>query len=142
VVSQKRDVAKITCALRAILYFSPSPLEVLDPPLGTAVVDLEGDPGVHWNPASGCSYLTLRSTEDMLNGTPLSQSGHTIKKIAFMEHLSMLAIALKFVRKWIHWTGRAGSSLKTIEMGVVLPKSGRGIQKFRTRILEPPFSKS
>ena len=44
-------------------------------------------------------YLTLRSTDDKLNGTPLS--GY---RTATMAHLRR-----KFVQKQINWTGRAGS---------------------------------
>ena len=50
-------------------------------------------------------HLTLRSTDDKLNGTPLS--GYRYKKTAAMAHLRMLR--RKFVRKQIDWTGRAGS---------------------------------
>ena len=89
--------------------------------LDCTVADPEGDPGVHRNPPFGL-HLALRSTDDRLNGTPLS--GYKTKKTAAMAHLRMLWKKIKFVPKQIDWTGRA--VLKTIEMGVVLPHSGRG----------------
>ena len=66
-------------------------------------------------------HLTLRSTDDKLNGTPLS--GYRSKKTAAMAHLRMLR--RKFVRKRIDWTGRAGSlSQKRSKWAWFCPKVG------------------
>ena len=54
---------------------------------GFTVADPEGDPGVDRNPPFGL-HLALRSTDDRLNGTPLS--GYKTKKTAAMAHLRML----------------------------------------------------
>ena len=64
-------------------------------------------------------HLTLRSTDDKLNGTPLS--GYRTKKTATMAHLRR-----KFVRKQIDWTGRAGSLSQNDQNGRGFPPSGRG----------------
>ena len=50
-------------------------------------------------------HPTVRSTDDKLNGTPLS--GYTAKNTTAMAY----RFRRKFVRKKIDWTGRAGSEV-------------------------------
>ena len=85
-------------------------------------------------------HLTLRSTDDKLNGTPLS--GYRSKKTAAMAHLRMLR--RKFVRKQIDWTGRAGSlSQKRSKWAWFCPKVGVASKILRAtpllQILDPPL---
>ena len=72
-------------------------------------------------------HLTLRSTDDELNGTPFL----AIELRKLLLWLTLECFRRKFVRKWINWTGRAGSlSQNRSKMGVVLSQSGRGFSNF------------
>ena len=65
-------------------------------------------------------HLSLRSTDDELNGTPPPFLAITLRKLLLW--LTLECFRRKFVQKQIDWTGRAGSlSQKRSKMGVVLP---------------------
>ena len=62
--------------------------------------------------------------------------------------LTLACLSRKFVQKQIDWTGGTEFLSKTIEMGVVLPESGRGFKNFARNcaagtplqeILDPPL---
>ena len=109
------------------------------------VADPGGVRGVQVYPPFGL-HLTLRSTDDKLNGTPLS--GYRSKKTAAMAHLRMLR--RKFVRKQIDWTGSL--SQKRSKWAWFCPKVGVASKILRAlhaqdyittpllEILDPPLS--
>ena len=76
------------------------------------MADPDRFPWFPWKPPFGLD-LVLRSTEDRLNGTPLS--GYTTKKAAAVAHLSMLQQNIR--KNKSSGLVRHALSLKTIENG-------------------------
>ena len=85
-------------------------------------------------------HLTLRSTDDKLNGTPFL----AIELRKLLLWLTLECFRRIFVRKQIDWTGRAGSlSQKRSKWAWFYPKVGVASKISRARVYyNPPFGNS